>query len=64
MGSNAILKDCSSIKGIILLNRVQLNYRQGFVLTYMSITYIFSSIIKSRPNTSKLCILLDGSIEI
>lgn len=51
MGSKATLKDCSSIKGMILLRIVQLNYKQGLVLTSISITYIISSIIKSSPNT-------------
>lgn len=61
MGSSAILNTLSRREGIILDKSVQQMSRAGLVLTSISHTLNYSSIIKSNPNNSKQFSLLLGS---
>lgn len=49
------------MNGINLANKDEDNAKQGLVFTSISQTFLFSSIIKSKPNISKDPSLLLGS---
>lgn len=62
-GSSAILKALSINVGIILVNIGDYAAsKQGFVFISINHTLKLSSIMKSMPNTSNECYLLNGSI--
>lgn len=62
IGSKPIFNAFYTIAGIIRPSNGQDSSRQGFVLISISQGLKSSSIIKSIPNTSKLCSLLSLSI--
>jgi len=62
IGSTTNLRAFSSIDGISLAKRGDDSSKQGLVFTSIRKTLKFSSIMKSSPYTSKVLILLFGSI--
>ena len=62
MASKTNLKILSKSAGIILKSNGEVVSRQGLVLASINQTLKSSSIMKSKPNSSKLFSLLKGSI--